>query len=73
VGLDLRLFFPLSPLTAGLGMIRATFQGIAHAPAGVMHALRRWVGLRVDGRYLLRSSTRARAPASTPGDAALDK
>jgi Outer membrane protein beta-barrel domain len=55
--------------TAGLGVIHAMFEGIAHAPGtsnldraqtnlawnagiGVMHALTRWVGFRVDARYL---------------------
>lgn len=54
--------------TAGLGMIHATFEGIAHMPGtesidrtqtnlalntgvGVMHALTRWMGFRVDARY----------------------
>jgi hypothetical protein len=55
--------------TAGLGIIHAMFEGIAHAPGttsldrtqtnltwnagvGVMHSLTRWLGFRVDARYL---------------------
>jgi hypothetical protein len=55
--------------TAGVGIIHAMFEGIAHAPGtsnldraqtnlawnvgvGVMHALTRWAGFRVDARYL---------------------